>query len=218
SSRRRLTTCLPASILVAPHALPMRALFGWQGRGEGRRRATAYAWHEEATAALQQLAVTDGLTGLLNRRGAMEQAELAFAMARRHHEPLAVILLDLDHFKRINDTLGHETGDKVLQLTAEQLRLSLRQTDLSCRWGGEEFLVVLRHCDQKQAVEVDARLRTLLQRAGQMQLSSPVSFSSGLALLQDANTDLDALLRRADTALYEAKRSGRGRLCISATG
>ncbi len=175
------------------------------------------AWHEEASAALQQLAITDGLTGLLNRRGAMEHAGLAFAMARRHHEPLALILVDLDHFKRINDTLGHEMGDKVLQLTAEHLRLCLRQTDLSCRWGGEEFLVVLRHCDQAQAMEVDARLRTLLQRAGQAQLGSPVSFSSGLALLQDADMDLDALLRRADTALYAAKRAGRDRLCISGT-
>ncbi|WP_157272383.1 GGDEF domain-containing protein, partial [Azohydromonas aeria] len=112
------------------------------------------AWHEEATGKLQQLAITDGLTGLLNRRGCMEQATLAVAMARRHREPLAVILLDLDHFKRINDTLGHEAGDQVLRLTAEQLRLCLRQTDVSCRYGGEEFLVVLRHCDQAQAVEV----------------------------------------------------------------
>ena len=100
---------------------------------------------------------------------------------------------------------------------AEQLRLCLRQTDLSCRYGGEEFLVVLRHCERAQAVEVDARLRDLLRRAGQAQLGSLVSFSSGLALLQDADTDLDALLRRADTALYAAKRAGRDRLCISAT-
>ncbi|WP_157271690.1 GGDEF domain-containing protein [Azohydromonas aeria] len=173
------------------------------------------AWHEEATGSLQHLASTDGLTGLLNRRGCMEHAALAVAMARRHREPLAVILLDLDHFKRINDTLGHEAGDKVLQLTAEQLRLCLRQTDLSCRHGGEEFLLVLRHCEQAQAVEIDARLRTLLQRASQAQLGIPVTFSSGLALLQDTDADLEALLRRADAALYAAKQAGRNRLCVN---
>ncbi|MDZ5456842.1 GGDEF domain-containing protein [Azohydromonas lata] len=174
------------------------------------------AWHDEASRALQRLAATDGLTGLLNRRACLEQAATALATSRRYREPLAVLLLDLDHFKQINDTLGHEAGDTALRLMAEQLQLHLRPGDLSCRYGGEEFLVLLRRCAQAQAMEVDARLREALQRATQAHMGRTVSFSSGLALCQDGDIDIQPLLHRADMALYEAKRSGRGRLAMAA--
>jgi diguanylate cyclase (GGDEF)-like protein len=170
------------------------------------------AWHDEAGQALKRLASTDALTGLLNRRACMEHAGAALAMSRRYRQPLAVLLLDLDHFKQLNDTLGHEAGDTALRLMADQLRQQLRPGDLSCRYGGEEFLVVLRHCGQAQAMEVDARLRESLQHAAQAGLGRPVSFSSGLALLQDDDVDMQALLRRADAALYVAKRAGRAQL------
>lgn len=173
------------------------------------------AWHDEAGQALKQLASTDGLTGLLNRRACMEQAAALFATARRRRQPLAVLLLDVDHFKRINDTLGHERGDQALQLVAEQLRRCLRQTDLSCRYGGEEFLVVLPQCDRAHAADVDARLRTGLEQAAPAQMGIALTFSGGLAFLQDEDVDLAALVRRADEALYVAKRAGRDRLCVS---
>ncbi|WP_375138961.1 diguanylate cyclase domain-containing protein [Azohydromonas caseinilytica] len=99
---------------------------------------------------------------------------------------------------------------------AEQLRQCLRQTDLSCRWGGEEFLVVLPQCDRAHAAEVDARLRAGLAHVAPAQLGIALTFSSGLALLQDGDADLQALVRRADAALYAAKRAGRNRLCVSA--
>ena len=173
------------------------------------------AWHDEAGQALERLAASDGLTGLFNRRAGTEQAAAAFALARRWQEPLAVLLLDVDHFKRINDTLGREAGDKALILLADQLRQCLRQGDLSCRWGGEEFLVVLRRCDQAQARDVDSRLRESLRRAALASLGPPVTFSGGLALLQEGDADMQALLRRADAALYAAKRAGRGRLHLA---
>ncbi|WP_064735997.1 GGDEF domain-containing protein [Azohydromonas australica] len=174
-------------------------------------------WHDEAGQALKRLATTDGLTGLLNRRACMEQAAVMIAMARRDRQPFAVLLLDLDHFKQINDTLGHEGGDTALRLVAEQLRCCLRQTDLSCRYGGEEFLVVLPRCDRAHAVDVDARVRTGVARLAQVRLGITVTFSSGLTLLQDGDTELDALLRRADEALYAAKHAGRNQLRVSAT-
>lgn len=174
------------------------------------------AWHDEASQALKRLATTDGLTGLLNRRACLEQATGTFAMSRRYREPLALLLLDLDHFKQINDTLGHDAGDTVLRLVAEQLRQHLRPGDLSCRYGGEEFLLLLRHCGEKQAAEVDARLRESLQREAHARMGRAVSFSSGLALRQGGDTDVQALLRRADLALYEAKRAGRGRMVAAA--
>lgn len=174
------------------------------------------AWHGEALQAMERIAATDGLTGLLNRRACLEGTETALATARRHQEPLAVLLLDLDHFKRINDSMGHEGGDAALKLMADQLRKSLRQGDLSCRYGGEEFLLVLRRCDAEQAAKVDRRLRVQLEQAALPVLGHPLTFSSGLAQLQDGDADVHALLRRADRALYAAKRAGRDRLCTDA--
>jgi diguanylate cyclase (GGDEF)-like protein len=173
------------------------------------------AWHGEALQAMERIAVTDGLTGLLNRRACMEQATAAFAASRRYGEPMALLLLDLDHFKQVNDTLGHEAGDAALRLMAAQLRAGLRPGDLSCRYGGEEFLVVLRCCDTARGVRVDARLRAHLEGASQAELGRRLSFSSGLALVRDGDAELQVVLRRADAALYAAKRSGRGRLCIA---
>lgn len=174
------------------------------------------AWHDEAARELRRLATTDGLTGLLNRRACVEQASAALSLSRRHGEPLALLLLDVDHFKRINDTRGHEAGDRALQLVADELQRNLRQGDLACRWGGEEFLVLLRRCGKTQAMEVDARLREQLRHVARAELGHELAFSSGLALMQPDDAELKTLLRRADTALYAAKQAGRDQLCLSA--
>jgi diguanylate cyclase (GGDEF)-like protein len=168
-------------------------------------------WHEEAERALRHQADTDGLTGLFNRRAWQERADPAFANARRYGEPLSVLMIDIDHFKRINDGGGHEAGDRALQLIGERLRTTARGGDLVCRYGGEEFCVLLSHAGEAEAREVDRRLRAALGGA----LPQALGFSSGLAVLGPDDQALESLLRRADAALYTAKATGRGRLVVS---
>jgi diguanylate cyclase (GGDEF)-like protein len=172
-------------------------------------------WHEEAEQDLRLRADTDGLTGLLNRRAWNALASAAVESARGQGERVAVLMLDIDHFKRINDEWGHEAGDRALQAVADALRQCSRRGDLICRYGGEEFCVLLNHVDESGAAEADARLRAALPRHAIPGLGFALSFSSGLAMLHDEDSDIQGLLRRADAALYAAKQSGRDRLMRS---
>ena len=169
-------------------------------------------WHEEAERALRRQADIDGLTQLLNRRAWRERAEMAFALARRESGRLAVLFLDVDHFKRINDEGGHNAGDRALQLIGDLVRTCIRQGDLACRYGGEEFCVLLLGADEAAARDEDARLRAALRAREFAGAGQGVRFSSGLAELQTQDHDLDALLARADGALYAAKSAGRDQL------
>ncbi len=177
--------------------------------------ATLVAWREEAEAQLRDQAYTDALTDLANRHGWGERAPVLFDQARRHSHPLALIMLDLDHFKRINDTQGHETGDRVLQRVSQVLRDNRRTSDLAARLGGEEFAVLLPHTSQEAALLFEQRLRQALLAAGQSQPVLAVNYSAGLAMLAPSDTNITALAARADTALYRAKSMGRGRLEIA---
>lgn len=168
-------------------------------------------WREEAEHELRRQADTDPLTGLLNRRSWHAQATRAIADARRRGCTVALLMLDIDHFKRINDRWGHETGDRALQCVAKALQHNARRGDLICRYGGEEFCVLLVDLPESAGHDIDARLRHSLLRSAAIADGLSLTFSSGLSILAD-NDDVHALLRRADAALYEAKANGRDRL------
>lgn len=177
--------------------------------------AILLAYREEAERQLQALAITDGLTGLLNRRAWTERTEALLSDAQRYGHPLVIVMIDLDHFKDINDTRGHAKGDQALQLMARLLRDELRSGDLAGRYGGEEFCVALTHTREGSALSLDQRLRHCLRLQSVQELGFALEYSAGLAALGQGDRSLDALLRRADDALYEAKRAGRGQVILA---
>ncbi len=158
-------------------------------------------------------AETDQLTGVGNRRRAGKALAAARAMADRQNLPMAVLLCDLDWFKRVNDEFGHEVGDKVLVAFADLLQRSVRAFDTVTRWGGEEFLVILPTCDQADAVAVAERLITECPAANEPNLPAGIrqTVSIGVALYPDTAASPEALIRAADDAMYQAKREGRDR-------
>lgn len=178
--------------------------------------AVLVAWRDEADAKLREQAYTDGLTGMLNRHGWDDRATALFDQCHRHATPLALMMLDLDKFKHINDTLGHEAGDRVLRLFGSVLREHRRSSDLAARIGGEEFALLLPHTDQAAATLIEQRLRNGLKAACAAHPELTVDYSAGLALLEPGDTTLTGFMVRADTALYAAKDSGRGRMCLAA--
>jgi diguanylate cyclase (GGDEF)-like protein/PAS domain S-box-containing protein len=163
---------------------------------------------------LHRMASTDTLTGMANRRVFLERAEAAFAHARTENQPLVLLMLDLDHFKQINDRLGHLEGDRVLIAFAQAVQLLLRADDTVGRLGGEEFSVLLPRSGYDDALAIAERI---LQHIRSLALPGPhgqpvqVTTSIGLACLLPADRSLRDLLDRADQALYQAKRQGRDR-------
>jgi diguanylate cyclase (GGDEF)-like protein len=163
--------------------------------------------------ALEQ-ARTDPLTRVLNRRGFSEALAVEIARARRAGEPLSALMIDLDHFKRLNDRHGHAAGDRTLQQVAQVLRTQLRGIDAVARLGGEEFCVLLPSCPADDAAgRADALCVAVAQPASG---ALGVTVSIGVATLQDADRDGGALLHAADSALYEAKAAGRNRSAVAA--
>lgn len=173
------------------------------------------AWREEVEGALRALARTDSLTGLLNRRALQDEATALIAQARRHGDPLTVLLIDLDRFKQINDSRGHDTGDRALCLVAALLQEAMRRGDLAARWGGEEFCVVLARGGADAGAAFDQRLRSALAERSMSALGFPLGFSTGMTTLLRSDDTVLSLVQRADTALYAAKAAGRGRLVVS---
>jgi diguanylate cyclase (GGDEF)-like protein len=147
----------------------------------------------------------DDLTQCLNKRAAMEELQREIARARRHGGPLAVMLIDFDNFKEINDTHGHLEGDKVLVDFAKRARIVLRESDELSRFGGDEFMAFLPDTDTEQAACVAERLH----KAGREGQPVAWSVSIGVTEWRDADDSLAALLTRADNALYKSKASGR---------
>jgi len=161
-----------------------------------------------------ELAVTDELTGLPNRREAMNKLQLLWANRRMYADPLAIIMLDIDHFKMVNDTLGHAVGDIVLKQTAEILRANLRATDTVCRIGGEEFMVLCAQGGQEGAAACADKLRQAIEahtfKAGEQGLKATISL--GVAERNEAHDDPSDLMRESDECLYAAKNTGRNRV------
>lgn len=172
---------------------------------------------KQAEQQLELLARTDALTGLHNRRSFMEIAETELSRAIRHGGRLAILMLDIDHFKSINDTHGHRVGDSVLQAFGRLCQQMLRTYDTMGRIGGEEFAIVLPHAGRDQAVGVGERIRQLVERTRLSQEQGlPLHFtvSIGVAGPADSTTNIDTLLNQADSALYAAKHAGRNQVAV----
>ena len=163
----------------------------------------------------EELAITDGLTKLLLRRTLMERLEEELRRADRDHMPLAALLLDIDHFKQVNDRFGHPTGAQVLRIIAQIVKYSVRDVDLCGRYGGEEFVVVLPATSQTGAIKVAERIREAVAEhcfslGGQE--ASHLTVSLGVACYPDDAKELETLIANADLALYRSKQDGRNRV------
>ena len=160
----------------------------------------------------------DYLTGVNNRRYFMERAEQELRRANRSGNQLSIFMLDIDHFKRINDRYGHKVGDLVLKMLAEVCQSALRDIDVLARMGGEEFAVLLPETESSLAIEVARRLQDSINKASlplEGDLAIKIQVSIGVASMTSPHDNMDILLHRADTALYEAKNIGRNRICVA---
>ncbi|MBD9622685.1 MULTISPECIES: PleD family two-component system response regulator [Ensifer] len=167
-----------------------------------------------------ELAVTDGLTGLHNRRYFDTHLKLLMDRAAARGRPLSICMTDIDRFKQVNDTYGHDVGDEVLREFANRIRTTVRGADLACRFGGEEFILVMPDTSAEMAAGVAERLRTIIESLpfAIPQADGPlkVTASMGIATLRPGSDTAEALLKRADTALYQAKHEGRNRVVAAA--
>jgi diguanylate cyclase (GGDEF)-like protein len=168
--------------------------------------------------ALQGLAIRDPLTGLYNRRYMQEFLDREIHRSRRSERPLSLMMIDIDYFKRYNDNFGHPAGDDALRLVGDALRQSVRAEDLACRYGGEEFVLILPECALEPAAVRAEQVRTHLEelyveRAGE--LPGSVTISIGVAGFRETTDKLDLLLKFADKALYQAKHDGRDRVVVA---
>ncbi len=170
---------------------------------------------QEKNRQLQEMANRDGLTGLFNHRYFHEQLSKDFLRARRYHEVLSCVLLDIDHFKKFNDTYGHQTGDIVLSTLGRIIEDSVRDSDLAARYGGEEFALVLYHTDGPAALHVAERLRQAVEGC-EVDAEGKVlniAISLGVATFPHEQIhDSKELIECADKALYQAKENGRNRV------
>lgn len=185
-----------------------------------RRLVRTAAALREATAQLEKLAATDPLTGIWNRRAFFEAFGVEFRRAQRYQRNLSVLMIDLDNFKKANDLGGHAFGDYVLAATAKLIRDNLRESDMSGRYGGEEFAVVLPETDGEHAGPVAEKLRAVIEAFPFRTNRYPIpgdppkhfTVSIGIASVPQAGVDSDGLMALADEALFEAKRAGKNRV------
>lgn len=164
-----------------------------------------------AVSEVQRLTQIDPLTQVLNRRGLQQQSRALLALARRKRLAVALAIYDIDHFKKINDTYGHPIGDEVLKQLGKNLQAGLRKSDLFCRWGGEEFVLLMVLDVPENASVVAERMRQIAQQARIPTDGSGITLSAGVVVLADGES-IDAAVTRADQHLYAAKAAGRNRI------
>jgi diguanylate cyclase (GGDEF)-like protein len=198
-------------------SLPSRTVARWVAR---KVRSTHYSVVAVATditadvalaSAYERMALTDKLTGIANRRGVEREIGHELLRLRRYQTPISFVLFDIDHFKAINDSHGHETGDEILRQVAHAIAGSIRDTDLVARWGGEEFLVILPETSQAGALVCAEKIRAKVQAVGD-RVGFPVTISGGVYQPSPGET-MSEVVARADARLYDAKNSGRNRVC-----
>jgi two-component system cell cycle response regulator len=166
---------------------------------------------------MAEMSIRDALTGLYNRRFFSEALERETARSIRNRTDLVLCIMDLDFFKQINDTMGHQTGDMVLSELGRMLTDWIRQTDIPCRYGGEEFAVILTDTDIEHAIGVCERFRRMLveYRFQHQEKSFQVTISIGIASLQNLdNPTSETVIQAADQAMYQAKAGGRNRVVV----
>ena len=169
---------------------------------------------EKTRARIEELLRTDELTGISNRRAFMEFYEKFYSLSRRHSSLLSMVMIDLDNFKEINDTYGHNAGDEVLKKIGELLAENIRQEDMAARIGGDEFNILLPETSLEKAAEFAERLRVKIDQLDLDDISHKLSASFGVVEL-DEDESKDELLQRADENLYHAKETGKDRIDIS---
>lgn len=161
----------------------------------------------------ERLATTDPLTGLSNRRAMANALRVEIAHARRHGSPLSIALLDVDHFKQVNDLHGHPVGDQVLAAIGQLLRRELRSPDVPARWGGEEFVVILRHTSAEGSLVASERIRKAIEELEIRVADTRISVTASIGATEfGPNDTLEQLVDRADRAMYRAKTEGRNRV------
>ena len=168
----------------------------------------------------QRLATVDGLTSLMNRRAFVAALEQALAVCNRYGHELSLILLDVDHFKHINDRYGHKTGDTVLVELGRHLKSQIRASDIAARWGGEEFVVALTCTAEKGAMQFAERLRHSIEALSVADGGGtrvPVTASIGVSCYR-AGQSLEAMVDQSDKAMYVAKSNGRNRVALAPDG
>jgi len=165
---------------------------------------------------LKELATKDPLTGLYNRGYFMEVVEIFQKNKKRYGKSLSVILMDIDNFKKINDTYGHDIGDEVLKTLAKILKENIRKSDIPVRFGGEEFLLLLPETKLNQAAELAERIRKNVEDATVFTHNGSIKFTVSIGVAEVySNEEVEKAIIRADNALYEAKRSGKNKVVVS---
>ena len=164
---------------------------------------------------LRKQAITDSLTGMVNHEQVFSELARVLTAAQRERIPLCILMADLDYFKKVNDTYGHQSGDMVLRETSERIKSSLRDFDLVGRYGGEEFMILLVNTTLDTAGLIAERIRIAIEREPMPTTSQPinVTVSMGIAAAGEADT-VETLVERADSALYNAKRGGRNQVAV----
>jgi diguanylate cyclase (GGDEF)-like protein len=166
---------------------------------------------------VKQLAYLDGLTGIFNRRYFELRITEEIERARRYGNGLAVIIADIDEFKRLNDDFGHFVGDEVLRQVSSLFHEQVRKVDVVCRYGGEEFAILLTHANAEQATVIAEKLRRMVERWMFPGVPRTVTISAGVAAFDVHGVSRDELIQASDRALYRAKQSGRNRVCLTET-